>query len=64
MFFTLFFLRISISTGAYAARCQPGFTDALLSEVSGWKMTKVGSDADLIFLDLGSSSPTVGQALS
>lgn len=63
-FFTLFFLLISISTGAYAARRQPGFTDALLSEVSGWKMTKVGSDADLIFLGLGSSSPTVSQALS
>lgn len=62
--FMSFFLFTSISTGAYAARCQPGFTDALLSEVSGWKMAKVGSDADLIFLGLGSSSPTVGQALS
>lgn len=49
MFFTLFFRLISICTGAYAARCQPGFTDALLSEVSGWKITKVGSDADLYF---------------
>lgn len=58
------FLFICISTGAYAARCQPGFTDALLSEVSGWKMTQVGSDADLVFLGLGSSSPAVDQALS
>lgn len=31
--------------GAYVAGCQLGFTGALLSEVSGWKMTKVGSDA-------------------
>lgn len=63
-FFTLFFLFISVSTGANAARGQPGFTDALPSEVSGWKMTQVGSDADLIFLGLGSSGPAVGQALS
>lgn len=42
----LFFLSgVRIPIGAYVAWCQLGFTDALLSEVSGWKVTKVGSDA-------------------
>lgn len=36
---------ISIPTGAYVAWFQLGLTDALLSEVSGWKVTKVGLDA-------------------
>lgn len=36
---------ISIPTGAYVDWFQLGLTDALLSEVSGWKVTKVGSDA-------------------